>query len=137
MKNVKVLIVEDDPMVSFLHRELLKKYKISNEPLGFVNGKEAYDFMVSQECSYHYLVLLDLNMPVMNGWEFLDKLEEKEVASRTKVAIVTSSIDKKDREKAETYETVDSYLFKPLLDFSPVRRVLGDLEKGKELQKRA
>lgn len=120
-------------MMAFLHKEVIKKHNISSSPLAFPNGKEALDFMISDSAANSFfVVLLDLNMPVMNGWEFLDGLERMEISSRTKVIIVTSSIDPADQKKAELYPTVHYYLAKPLLDLSPVQQVMKDLKKERE-----
>lgn len=120
MENFKLLIVEDDPIMSFLQKELIRKNGISDAPECFKNGKEALDYMTTAPKKNSYLVLLDLNMPVMNGWDFLDQLEETEVVSRTKVVIVTSSVNKQEREKAREYPVVKKYLTKPLLDCTPI-----------------
>jgi CheY-like chemotaxis protein len=61
-----------------------------------------------------HLVLLDINMPVMTGWEFLDRIQDQPVAERVKVAMVTSSVDRSDKVKAETYAQVVSFLEKPV-----------------------
>ena len=76
-----------------------------------------------------YMILLDLNMPVMNGWEFLEELEKTEIASQAKVAIVTSSIDSADRKKAKEFEMVEYFLSKPLLDLSPIERSIDLLKE--------
>lgn len=130
MKNIKVLIVEDDTMVSFLHKALLQKNKIAQDPLIFKNGQEAWDFLVNDDPDEFYLILLDLNMPVLNGWQFLDKLKEKnEISNRVKVAIVTSSINPEDNNKARDYDVVDYFLSKPLLDFTEIKKAMEDLKK--------
>ena len=131
MKDIKVLVVEDDSMMAFLHRELIKKKGIATDPLCFKNGKEALNFMLADTTEkFKYMILLDLNMPVMNGWTFLEELEKTEVSSQAKVAIVTSSIDRADREKAEEFETVEFFLTKPLLDLSPIERSIALLKKS-------
>lgn len=132
MKNIKVLIVEDDTMISFLHKALLQKNKIAQDPLIFNNGKEVWDFLLNyDDPDEFYLILLDLNMPVLNGWQFLDKLKEKdEMANRIKVAIVTSSIDPEDKDKAKDYEVVDYFLSKPLLDFTEIKNAMENLKKS-------
>lgn len=132
MEKVKVLIVDDDPMISFLHKALVIRRNICSSPEGFMNGKEVLEFLINdsereKECLY--LILLDLNMPVMNGWEFLQALKELKMAGRTSVVIVTSSINQQDREKANTSRLVSEYIEKPLNDFSPVVRVKRELEE--------
>lgn len=132
MQDIKVLIVEDDPMITFLHMNLVKKRGISPAPISFKNGREALDFIGSDSSKEaRYMVLLDLNMPVMNGWEFLDEISDRDVADRIKVAIVTSSVDKADKEKAKKYDVVDSYLTKPLQDFSEIREGIEQLNQQK------
>lgn len=132
-ETTKVLIVEDDSMMAFLHKEFIKSNNISSSPLSFKNGKEAIDFLMKEAAeNTFYMILLDLNMPVMNGWQFLDELEKTDISSRTKVAIVTSSIDPADRKKADLYETVEYYLPKPLLDLSPIRLAVKNLETKKK-----
>lgn len=133
MKNIKVLVVEDDSVMAFLHNEVIKKNNISSSPLSFPNGKEALNFLISDTAANSsYIILLDLNMPVMNGWEFLDALEKTEISYRTKVIIVTSSIDPADQKKSGLYPTVCFYLSKPLLDLSPIEQIMRELKKERE-----
>lgn len=121
----KILIVDDDPTIVFLHKTLMIKRGITDNPLTFLNGKEAFDYLKKEEPGEStYVVLLDINMPVMNGWQFLDKLEEEEFSSRIDVAIVTSSVDKADREKASSYNRVVAYLTKPFFNLDEVREIV-------------
>lgn len=124
------MIVDDDPMVSFLHKKILQKNKIVQEPLAFLNGKEAWDFLINDKTETNYLILLDLNMPVLTGWQLLDKLVENEcISNRTKVVIVTSSINLADINKAKNYSLVEQYLIKPLLDLSEILEIWEKLKK--------
>lgn len=125
--NFKVLIVDDDATILFLHKHLIVKSGISQDPLTFVNGKEALDFLLADESEDAYFVFLDINMPVMNGWEFLEELKGKEISSRVYVAIVTSSIDKADREKANSYELVTTYLSKPFTNLHEVKEMMDQI----------
>lgn len=132
MRKVKVMIVEDDPMVTYLHKALLIKRNICKDPLIFMNGVEAFDFLINDstlEEETQYLILLDINMPLMNGWEFLEALEDCEVAKRTAVLIVTSSPDIEDRLMAEKFAQVLGYIEKPLINFDPVIKLKRELEK--------
>lgn len=132
MGRVKVMIVEDDPMVSFLHKALIVKRNICSSPKDFMNGIEALDYLLrdsENEPDALYLILLDINMPLMNGWEFLEALKDCEVASRTEIIIVTSSPDREDREKASQCSLVTDYIEKPLVNFDPVIRIKRELEE--------
>lgn len=128
MKNINIMIVEDDPIVSFLHKRILQKNKIAQNPLTFMNGTEAWDFLVNDSSNKYYLILLDLNMPILNGWQFLDKLEkEEDISHRTRVAIITSSINPADISKAKNYGVVEQYLSKPLREFSEINKLIDSL----------
>lgn len=120
--DYKVVIVDDDPMMLFLHKKLISKSGICNDPLTFLNGEEALDFLLSQPVGEsYYTLLLDLNMPVMNGWQLLEALKDQQIADFVDVAIVSSSIDKRDREKAREYPIVTAYHPKPFYNLEEVR----------------
>lgn len=61
-----------------------------------------------------FLVFLDINMPVMNGWGFLDELQTFAREDNTQVFVVTSSIDRADVEHAKQYALVKRFLSKPV-----------------------
>lgn len=114
--NLNVLIVDDDKMITLLHKVMVVKNNISiNPPLLFGDGKMALDFLSSSyNPAEHYLILLDINMPVLNGWEFLDSIQSERFANNLLVIIVTSSVDSSDKQKARTYPQVIGFLEKPL-----------------------
>lgn len=121
----KILIVDDDPTCLFLHSSLIVKSELCEAPEQFLNGEEAFEFLEAQQATDNsFLVLLDLDMPVMNGWEFLEKLELAKLPFEVDVAIVTSSIDKADRQHAEKYESVTAYLTKPIFNLDQIREII-------------
>ena len=66
--NLKVLIVDDDKMIKLLHTVMVERSKLGSSPQAFSDGKAALDFLnVEYKESEHYLVLLDINMPVMTA----------------------------------------------------------------------
>src|SRR5690242_16201265 len=102
--GLEVLIVDDDAMVILIHKKMIINSAFHPNPLSFFNGKEALDHLLNEkDKSKTFLILLDINMPVMNGWEFLNMLKERPVPDNIQVAIVTSSIDAADKEKAGQY----------------------------------
>ena len=130
MPNYNVIIVEDDSMMSFIHKSLVKKHNLSSNPLTFPNGKKALDYLEQDSAEEDYfMVLLDLNMPVMDGWSFLDEISKKRVVNRTIVVVVTSSVDQTDRNRAKKYDVVYSYQTKPLVTFTPLFEGMEELKK--------
>lgn len=109
-----VVLVDDDPVVLFLHEILVKRGKFDELTYSFKDGKKALDFITENREKVPFLVLLDINMPVMNGWEFLDTLREDPIGEQVFVAIVSSSINSYDLEKAGNYVQVVEYLEKPV-----------------------
>ena len=95
--SVRTLIVDDDKAVRFFHRITVTESALSPEPLSFCDGQEAMDYMDQNfKEGENYLVLLDINMPVMNGWEMLKAISEKPYSDHVFFAMVTSSVDKAD-----------------------------------------
>lgn|SRR5690606_3044403 len=113
--KLKVLIVEDDEIVTFLHKKMVQKQGLSGDPINFIDGIFCYDYLKnhSKEDEF-YLILLDINMPQMNGWQFLNEIQNQPFVDQLAVIMVTSSIDSIDREKANTYSQVIEYFEKPL-----------------------
>lgn len=110
----EILIVEDDLIVSRLHKFSLKG-ALDSEVTIVDNGKEALDYLddVAEE-KQKILVLLDLNMPVMNGWDFLEACHTRPYVERLVVMVVTSSLFSDDNKRAFNYPRVMGYYTKPL-----------------------
>lgn len=111
---LKVLLVDDDEVVIFIHTQIAKMSGLDSEPLMFLNGKLAFDFLSNAKPEEKFLVLLDLNMPVWNGWDFLNALKTLNLKDNVFVVIVTSSVDKIDIDRSKTYEQVIDYVEKSL-----------------------
>lgn len=116
-KKKKVLIVDDDHVILMIHKLKVMKTGVDHAPLEFMNGQAALDYIIENDNSENcYIVLLDINMPVMSGWDFLDSIQKLSLKCQVKVAIVTSSVDQADLEKAKMYSEVFSYITKPVDD---------------------
>lgn len=111
---MKVLIIDDDPIVLFIQEKMLKKCEISTLPFTFRDARKAIHFLKLQEPEHHFLILLDINMPLMNGWDFLEEIEKLDVYSNLNVLMVTSSIDSYDKQKAKIYKSVIGFIEKPI-----------------------
>ena len=106
----KILLVDDDPIFLTLAELAIKKEQTSIEIFKAMNGEEAIEFLKNQSVD---IIFLDLNMPVMNGWEFLDAFPQLENRG-DQIYILTSSIDPSDQRKADENPFVTSMLEKPL-----------------------
>lgn len=120
-----ILCVDDDPITLMLSKMVIKKAAFANEIITAQNGEEALNYfdelrlnnLGSEIKRYPQLILLDLNMPVMGGWEFLDHFSQDEYASvfkKCKVLVLSSTIDPEDIKKAKNYPMVLNFLSKPI-----------------------
>lgn len=110
-----VIIVDDDALVLFLHKTIIQRNLMPQTIFGFKNGKEALDFIFESELDkLPLLILLDINMPVLNGWEFLRTIQQKNCRKDIFVIMVTSSINTADMERAKNFPQVIDYIEKPL-----------------------
>jgi CheY-like chemotaxis protein len=116
-----VLCVDDDPITLLLIKMIVAKTAFAKEIITAKSGDEAMSYfenlVVLHNQNYPKVILLDLNMPVMGGWEFLDNFTKKDlpiVFKNTKVFILSSSIDPLDIEKAKTYPIVIDFISKPI-----------------------
>lgn len=116
-----ILCVDDDPVTLMLCKKVISKTEFANEIITAQNGEEAllyFDTLKDKGTNNRppKLIFLDLNMPVMGGWEFLDHFGKTEYSefSTTKVFILSSTIDPEDLEKAKTHTMVIDFLSKPI-----------------------
>ena len=113
----KTVIIIDDNEDDLLFAQInVQRCGHPAELKQFLRGQDALAFLASGELVEPALVLLDINMPVMNGFDFLEAYEQLPIASRASVMVVmlTSSIDERDRQRAFSYASVKDYLRKPI-----------------------
>ncbi len=112
--NSKILVIDDDSIILFIHRTMIKNSGIKAEVEYFLSAELGLKYIMEHKDTHSFLLLLDINMPVMTGWELLDILKDCEFKDNINVVMVTSSINEADRTKAHTYEQVYEYLTKPI-----------------------
>lgn len=107
-------IIDDDAIFVFVLKKLLEKNGNFGNMIDFKNGNDAIDILFSKESELPCVILLDLNMPIIDGWQFLDQLEDSELKDQLNVYIMSSSIDRTDIEKSKTYSIVKDFISKPV-----------------------
>lgn len=121
----KILCVDDDLITLMLCKKVIEKAEFAQHIITAQNGEEAmkyfdalYEVIKNNEAvTYPKLVLLDLNMPIMNGWEFLDLYLQKnydQIFNLTKFIVLSSTIDPQDVNNSKKYSIVINFLSKPI-----------------------
>lgn len=117
-----ILCIDDDAITLMLCKKVIIKSSFSHEIITAQNGEEALQYfktlkeVQNQSKGLPKLIFLDLNMPVMGGWEFLDHFNTPEFAEfkTIKVVVLSSTIDPEDLEKSKQYPMVIDFLSKPI-----------------------
>lgn len=117
----KILCVDDDPITLMLCRKVVAKAEFAKVTDSAQNGEDALRYfdqlIMNKSTDYPKLILLDLNMPVMGGWEFLDNFSKgsySKIFSDVKVIVLSSTIDPQDVEKSKSYDMVLDFMSKPI-----------------------
>ena len=119
-----ILLIDDDIDDNFFHKRVINKVGITEEVVECSNGEDAIDFLMNkgkyagEDKPYPQpdLLFLDINMPKMNGWEFLDAYDKlpPHIQGGPVVAMLTSSTNPQDIKRAMKYNIVRDYRNKPL-----------------------
>jgi CheY-like chemotaxis protein len=120
----QILCIDDDPITLMLCKKVISKSSFSKEIITAQNGEEAlhyfntlkYNNNKSKTNKKPELIFLDLNMPVMGGWEFLDHFTSSDYSefNKASVIVLSSTIDPDDLAKAKKYPIIIDFLSKPI-----------------------
>lgn len=119
-KGNYVLLVDDDEAVNYLNKKLIIKSGLDGKILSLYNGAEAIREIMNLnntlESDDLVIVFLDIYMPILNGWEFLEKFTAIKYALnfKTEIYLLTSSVNSEEKTKAESISLVKEYICKPL-----------------------
>jgi response regulator of citrate/malate metabolism len=127
MKTNQVLLIDDDNIQHFIAKATLKKIDSEIKLLSYLDAISALEYLSAIELEENLpnLILLDINMPEMDGWQFLEKY--KNFKLKSDVYIVSSSIDTSDINKSKGYTDVKQFVSKPL-DFDKICAILNKQE---------
>ncbi len=120
MKKIDIAcVIDDDEIYTYAVKRIIENSQIAAKTLFFPNGELALLFLTEylyKTESLPDLILLDINMPVLDGWQFMDEFVHlsPRINKKIIVYIVSSSIDEADFKKARSYEQISDYIVKPV-----------------------
>lgn len=115
IKNVELLLIDDDSTTLFIHEKILSKCTINFPHKSFNNAMDCLYYMEGKNTpEQRFILFLDINMPQVNGWKMLELIKEKNFKCQSLAIMATSSIDYEDKSKAKNYESVIHFFEKPL-----------------------
>ena len=113
-------VIDDDKIYHFLLKNLFRQNNIEATPVFFSNGQDAIDHILENKnnpAELPELILLDVNMPIMDGWQFLEEYNRMlhELPKVSTIFMISSSNDEQDLNKAKKYSNiVKDYFLKPI-----------------------
>lgn len=119
MRKKTIWVIDDDNIYQIIVNKIIQKSEMFSDISTFKNGKEAIDALnnsLNNIESFPDIILLDINMPIMDGWEFMEELQilKPSINKQIIVYIVSSSIAVEDKNKAKSYTDILGYLSKPV-----------------------
>jgi two-component SAPR family response regulator len=109
---LKFVIIDDDDITIFLTTRILRQFNENFEIESYKDGKLAIQQFLETGYQQDWIILLDINMPIYNGWDFLEDIEKHHMNMR--IFMFSSSIDTRDQEKSKAFPFVLDYISKPL-----------------------
>ena len=116
----QVLVVDDDPIHNTVFKKLAEWSSFSEEVASFISAVDCLDYLNTlkeEENPPPSIIFLDIKMPIVNGWEFLERLEkmnDNHYFSQVAIYMLTSSSEQSDINKAKKYNMVTDYIVKPI-----------------------
>lgn len=115
-QKISIVLLDDDRTSNFINKRILSKALPTAEINDFLTGEETVHFLLNAKETSHNidLIILDINMPEMDGWEFIVELRAKSLLQFGKLVILSSSINEEDIEAIKKYPEISGFLLKPL-----------------------
>ena len=118
-----ILLIDDDEPTNFLNRMTLEQVGCARQIRIVQSGQDALDFLMHQgkyeqvqDCPHPDLIFLDINMPAMDGWEFLEKYRQLSTTQKASIVMImlTTSLNPDDEQRALSIPEINGFENKPL-----------------------
>ncbi len=115
----QILLIDDSEADNYIHKDILEKKGITEKIVVKYKAEDALEYLTTlenDEYPHPELIFLDINMPGMNGWEFLEEYEKLELSQKGEIVVtmLTTSVSPDDKEKAEKNNKLSRFESKPL-----------------------
>ncbi len=128
-RPVRFILIDDEVYSNKIGRAFIKKVYPGAEIIDFLSPLQALLYIDKEykDCFVPTAILLDINMPELNGWQLLEKLQQMPLPVKECIAVfmLSSSIDPSDKQKAKEYPLISGYIEKPL-SREVLRRMFGE-----------
>src|SRR5690554_4656251 len=112
-----VLIIDDDAINNLICEKVLQRAEFADQVSSFLSAVEALDWLLTQAAAGQApidVIFLDINLPLLDGWEFLTQLQQRLPAFQALIFILSSSVSASDQQKAAAHPLIHSFILKPL-----------------------
>src|SRR5262245_32413967 len=117
-KKLHFIVIDDSKLDCFIAEKIIKNTGINESIQSFLQAKDALEFITNapNDEQSHTIMLLDIQIPVMNGFEFVEAFETlpEDITRHYTIYIISSSINENDLKRVHTYKSVRQFLNKPL-----------------------
>ena len=125
-------IIDDDRVYHFILTSIINKNKLADSILSFMDGEEAIQYFTNNKTEHEKIpdiVFLDINMPIMDGWMFLEEYAhiKKDITKKTVIFMVSSSVNPIDIKRAGKISEINDYILKPI-KLSELKKIFKNYE---------
>lgn len=116
-QNLNIFLIDDDQIYQFTAKKTLESMGISGQVSIFTDGEQALQYIqenISQPEAMPDIIFLDINMPVMDGWQFVEEYQKLNLPKKVALYMVSSSVDETDMKRSKNYTVIDDYIIKPV-----------------------
>ncbi len=117
LQNLNIFLVDDDHIYQFTAKKTLESMGLSGQVSIFPDGEKAITHIKAHLSSPDLLpdiIFLDINMPIMDGWQFIEEFQQISFPKKISIYMVSSSVDDNDMRRSKEYAVIDDYIIKPV-----------------------